>query len=439
MMVAPNVDGTRPARPTGIWPTPPTIAAQAEPPPARAAEVQVHYARAVYDDEEIRAVSAVLEEQSLLLMNGPSVENFETRVSHLFGKTRGVMTNSGSSANTLAVAALNLPAGAEVITPALTFSTTVAPLVQQQLVPVFVDVEPATYNIDAAAVANAVSPETKAIMVPNLIGNLPNWGLIRDIADRHGLAVIEDSCDTIGSLFDGQPTGALTDISTTSFYASHIITAGGFGGMATTSSNELFERMVLLRGWGRASTLSAESERSEDRFSTEVDGIPYDAKFEFPAIGYNFLPSETAAAFGLVQLDRLAGFKATRAANFAALLQYFERFEDWFILPRQNPLADTAWLAFPLTVRENAPFTRREFQTYFEASGIQTRVIFTGNILRQPGFRSIQRREHGTGFPHADAVMHGGVLIGAHHGMGSAEIDHITATFDRFAESVSDR
>jgi CDP-6-deoxy-D-xylo-4-hexulose-3-dehydrase len=395
----------------------------------------VHYARAVYGEEEMQAVASVLKDQPLLLMNGPKVADFEHRISRVFGKTHGVMTNSGSSANTLAVAAAQLSLGAEVVTPALTFSTTVAPIVQQQLVPVFVDVLPGTYNIDTSAIRGAIGPKTEALMVPNLIGNLADWRLIREVADEHGLFVIEDSCDTIGSTFDGQPVGSLSDIATTSFYASHIITAGGFGGMATTTSQELFERMVLLRGWGRASSLTHESERPDDRFSVEVDGIPYDAKFEFPAIGYNFLPSEMGAAFGLVQLERLDEFKTKRNRNFAALFQYFEQFEEWFILPQQDPRADTSWLAFPLTIRPGAPFTRREFQLYFEAEGIQTRVIFTGNIVRQPGFESIKRREHGPGFPNADDVMRGGVLLGAHHGMGPAEVEHMTQVFDRFAKA----
>ena len=394
------------------------------------------YAKAVYGQPEIDAVTRVLHEQPLALMNGPSVAAFEAAIAATFGKAYGAMTNSGSSANTLAVEALLLEPGSEVITPALTFSTTVAPLVRNGLVPVFVDVEEGTYNIDASAIEEAITPQVRAVMVPNLIGNLPDWKAIRDLCDNYDLIAIEDSCDTLGATIDGRPTGRLSDISTTSFYASHIITAAGFGGMVTTDSREMYEQMLLRRGWGRASTLTAESEQAQDRFEVEVDGIEYDAKFEFAEIGHNFLPSELSAAFGLVQLESLDVFARRRHENFASLRALFGEFEEWFVLPAQHPTVQTAWLAFPLTIRDDAPFTRRDLQIHFETAGIQTRVVFTGNILRQSGFRSIQHRRASERFAEADRVMRGGILIGAHHGMGEPELDHIRSAFRSFVESV---
>ena len=398
--------------------------------------MRVLYAEAVYGVEEIAAVVDVLENSAHALMNGPRVANFENEVAGLFGKAAGVMVNSGSSANTVAVSSLNLEPGSEVITPALTFSTTVAPLVQANLVPAFVDVEPDTYNIDAEAIERMIGPSTRAIMTPNLIGNLPDWALIREIADRHQLLVIEDSADTIGSTYRGDPTGALSDIATTSFYASHVITAAGFGGMVCSSSPKVIEKAKLLRGWGRTSSIRDESERVEDRFNVTVDGVDYDAKFLFAELGHNFLPSELSAAFGLVQLSRLGQYSERRRNNFKWLYEFFTGHTDWFHLPRQNPDAVTPWLAFPLLVKESAPFTRRELQAAFEKADVQTRVVFTGNILRQPGFKGIRRREDDAGYPNADRVMSGGLLLGCHQGMGEPELEYMAEVFSTFAKSM---
>ncbi len=394
---------------------------------------RVLYAQAVYGPDEIDAVVDVLRNRPLTLMTGPSVAEFERRVATLFGKRYGLMVNSGSSANTLAIAALELPAGSEVITPALTFSTTVAPLLQQGLVPAFVDVESDTFNIDASQIEQMIGPKTRALMVPNLIGNLPDWPALRALADRHRLKVIEDSADTIGYLLRGAPLGAMSDVATTSFYASHVVTCAGFGGMVMFGDEALCRRATLFRGWGRSSSLSKESEAVEDRFGVTVDGIPYDSKFVFEGIGYNFLPSELAAAFGLVQLDRLDGYIETRVRNFATLREFFRGYEKWFMLPRQCAETRTAWLAFPLIVRDEAPFTRRDVQVHLEGRGIQTRTVFTGNILRQPGFRGIARRENPQGYPNADRVMRGGLLIGCHQGLDDAAIEYIRESFREFA------
>lgn len=396
--------------------------------------MRVFYAQAVYGEEEIDAVADVLRNQSLALMSGPSVKRFERRVAALFAKRHGLMVNSGSSANMLAVAALDLPKGSEVVTPALTFSTTVAPLVQQGLIPAFVDVEPDTFNIDADAVESIIGPKTKAMMVPNLIGNLPDWPALRAIADKHGLKVIEDSADTLGSLVGGEPSGRFSDISTTSFYASHVVTAGGFGGMVSTSDDALARHATLLRGWGRSSSLIGESESIEDRFGIEVDGIPYDSKFVFEGIGYNFLPSEISAAFGLVQLDRLPDYTERRIRNFERLRAFFENYAHWFHLPRQQADTRTPWLALPLVVNDSAPFSRRDLQIGMEKAGVQTRTVFTGNILRQPGFKNVPRRENEMGYPNADRVMRGGILLGCHQGMGEDAVDYVCETFRAFAE-----
>jgi CDP-4-dehydro-6-deoxyglucose reductase, E1 len=269
-------------------------------------------------------------------------------------------------------------------------------------------------------------------MIPNLIGNLPDWSRLRAIADKHGLILIEGSCDTIGYSFDGGTTGRLSDVVTTSFYASHVITAAGFGGMALFSSDDLCEPAMVLRGWGRASSRMNEAETVESRFQSTIDGIEYDTKFIFDDIGYNFLPSELAAAFGLVQLDRLDDYIARRMNNFARMTDFFRGYEHWFMLPRPSNKARVTWLAVPLIVRDDAPFTRRELQKHFERASIQTRTVFTGNVLRQPGFRGIERRESPGGFPNADRVMRGGMLVGCHQGMDSDDIDYVQQCFRKF-------
>lgn len=392
--------------------------------------MRVPYGKSVHGEEEAAAVAAVLRGTTQM---GASVRTFEQRVASLFGKQHGVMVNSGSSANYLAVELLNLPAGSEVITPVLTFATTVAPLVKNGLVPAFIDVEPDTFNLDASQLASMVGPKTRAIMAPSLIGNLPDWDAIAEVARKHNLYVIEDSADTLGATLRGTTTGARSDISTTSFYGSHVINCAGNGGMLCVNRDEWKREAFLLRSWGRESSLFVESESVENRFNVELDGIPYDAKFIFSRLGYNLEPSEVGAAFGLVQLGRLEANIDARERNFAAQSAFFSAYEDWFILPRQIPQSRTGWLAFPLIVRDSAPFKRRDLQIFLEQHNIQTRTVFTGNILRQPGFRDIQRREMSSGYPNADQVMRGGMLIACHHGLGQAELDHIHETFRAFA------
>lgn len=396
--------------------------------------MRVNYGQSVHDEAEIAAVVEVLRTSTQM---GSRVRDMQTRVAALFAKHHGIMVNSGSSANYLAVELLDLPKGSEVITPALTFATTVAPIARHGLVPAFVDVETATYNIDAPAIEEMIGPKTRAMMIPSLIGNLPDWDAIRTIADRHGLIVIEDSADTLGATLGGRSTGTRSDISTTSFYGSHVINAAGNGGMLCVNSDDLARRALLLRSWGRSSSLFAESEAIENRFDVKVDGIDYDAKFVFEALGYNLEPSEMGASFGLVQLDRLEENIGRREANFARQRAFFAEYEDWFILPEQRPAARTGWLAFPLTLRADAPFSRREMQIWLERADVQTRPVFTGNILRQPAMQRVPHRRAGRGYPVADAVMRGGVLLACHHGLDDAQIEHMHATFRAFADSRS--
>lgn len=392
--------------------------------------MRVNYGQTVHGEEEIAAVVEALRTSTQM---GRHVRAMQERVATLFDKRHGIMVNSGSSANYLAMELLDLPPGAEVITPALTFATTVAPIVRHKLVPAFVDAEEGTYNIDVDAIEAMLTSNTRAVMIPSLIGNLPDWERIRAIADANGLMVVEDSADTLGATLNGRSTGVHSHISTTSFYGSHVINAAGNGGMLCVNDDELARRALLLRSWGRSSSLFVESEKIENRFNVEIGGFGYDAKFVFEELGYNLEPSEIGAAFGLVQLDKLERNIVAREENFRRQYAFFEGYEDWFVLPRQLQGARTGWLAFPLTIRADAPFTRRDMQIYLEERDIQTRPVFTGNILRQPAMAKVEARTGAAGYPVADAVMQGGVLLACHHGLDDAQIDYMHETFRSFA------
>lgn len=391
--------------------------------------IRVPYGMTVHGEAEIEAVVNVLRTSTQM---GKHVREMESRVAALYDKPYGIMLNSGSSANYLAVELMDLPEGSEVITPALTFSTTVAPLVRNKLIPSFVDVEEGTYNIDADKVEEMITDRTKALMIPNLIGNLPDWKKLRAIAGKHGLFVIEDSADTLGATIDGESAGKYSDMSVTSFYGSHVINCAGNGGMLTVRSQDHFERGKLLRSWGRSSSLFIESEAIENRFNVEVDGIPYDSKFIFAEPGYNIEPSEMGAAFGLVQLDNLDHNITERENNFAEMVDFFKQYEQWFVLPKQLPNSRTGWLALALTIRDDAPFKRPEMQIFLEKRNIQTRTVFTGNILRQPGFKDVDCKRSANGYPESDKVMRGGMLLACHHGLTTEMKTHVKEQVTEF-------
>ena len=394
--------------------------------------MRVNYGQTVHGEEEIAAVVEVLRTSTQM---GRRVREMQDRVAGLFAKPHGIMVNSGSSANYLAVELLKLPEGSEVITPALTFATTVAPIVRGRLIPAFVDAAEATYNIDVDAIEAMITPRTRAMMIPSLIGNLPDWDRIWEIAEAHALMVIEDSADTLGATLRGTSTGTRSHISTTSFYGSHVINAAGNGGMVCVADEDLARRALLLRSWGRTSSLFVESESIDARFNVDLDGISYDAKFLFEELGYNFEPSEMGAAFGLGQLNKLDRNIATREANFQRQYNFFKTYEEWFDLPRQMQGSRTGWLAFPLTIRPGAPFTRRDMQIWFEERDVQTRPVFTGNILRQPAMKTVASSISPGGYPVADAVMRGGILLACHHGLEDAQLDYMHETFEAFARS----
>ncbi len=367
-----------------------------------------------YGEEEINAVTNCLKD-GWLSGFGPKTIEFEQKISKTFGKKYGLFVNSGSSACLLALASLNLPENCEIITPACTFSTTVAPIIQLGLKPIFCDVILNAYVPSVESVLNVITHNTKAIMIPNLIGNKPDWKLLKQKLkeiNREDIILIEDSADTITYTED-------SDISTTSFYSSHIITAGGSGGMVMFNSEEHLKRATMYRDWGR---IGDNSEDYSERFQYSVDGIPYDYKFLYGVLGYNFKSSEMNAAFGLIQLEKFEKFKQIRRS---LIKRYFENLQDLKEIILPDDTIKPNWLAIPLQTER-----RQELLKYLEENNIQTRVCFSGNITRHPAYRKYLQE-----FKNSDTIMKNGFLIGAHHGMSLEDVDYVCNKIKDFFKS----
>jgi CDP-6-deoxy-D-xylo-4-hexulose-3-dehydrase len=358
-----------------------------------------------YDDQEINAVVECLND-GWLSGFGPRTIEFEKQVSALFSKNYGLFVNSGSSAILLGLSALELNPGDEVITPACTFSTTLAPIIQCGLKPIFCDVEIGTYVPSPDQVCALITDKTKVIMIPNLVGSKPDW---KEIRKRTNLILFEDSADTITSTPE-------TDISITSFYSSHLITAGGSGGMLMVNDEKLLKRATMFRDWGR---IGDNNEDIKQRFNYEIDGIPYDYKFLYGVVGYNMKSSEMNAAFGLVQLKKLINIKNKRNALFERYLDNLKDVKE-IVLPDNTNKFD--WLAIPFLTKNRLPLL-----TFLEDSNIQTRVCFAGNVTRHPIYRNYLQE-----FKNADRIMAEGFLLGAHHGMTLEDVDYVCNKIKEF-------
>ena len=392
----------------------------------------VSYAKTVYGQEEIDAVVKCLNESTQM---GNYSRKFESKIAQLFNKKHCLYVNSGSSALYIGVEAFGFKKESEVITPALTFGTSIGCLVKNDLIPVFVDVEPNTFNIDTTKIEKMVTDKTVAILAPNLMGNICRWDKIREIADKYGLIVIEDSADTLGAKYKNKSSGYYSDMSITSFYGSHIINCAGNGGALMINDDKVMEEAKLLRSWGRSSSLYDEkSEAIENRFDVDLDGIEYDAKFVFSRVGYNLEGNELGASFGLTQLNKLSDNILVRQSNFRRQTEFFNKYPQFFINPKETELSETAWLAFPIQLKENIPFTRKEFMIFLEKRNIKTRVVFTGNINRQPGFVDINKVVLDEGYPVADYVMRNGILLPLHHGLSEEMFNKLHATIELFLE-----
>ncbi|OHS93379.1 DegT/DnrJ/EryC1/StrS aminotransferase family protein [Tritrichomonas foetus] len=377
-----------------------------------------------YNEEEIEAVKQCLEDG--WLAPGPRTAEFEKQVCAKFGKKFGLFVNSGSSANMLAYISAGISQGVEVITPACTFSTTVAPLVQLGADVKFCDVHPNCYIPTVDQVLTRLSSNTKAIVIPNLLGNKPDWKQLRERLNQMGrsdIILIEDSCDTMTYT-------EITDIATCSFYASHIITAGGGGGIVMFNDQKQYGKALCIRDWGRA---GSNSEEFGERFNHGlIDGIQYDWKFIYCEFGYNFKSSEMNAAFGLVQMKKLPEFERKRASlmqRYLNTLKSNEYASKYYKFPQTVVDEQILWLAFPLACAD-----RTAIIEHLEKNQIQTRVTMAGNILRHPIYAKKFEEEAKIGFPVSDQVMREGFLVGCHHGLTEEDVDRVCAVLIEFAQ-----
>ncbi len=392
--------------------------------------MRISYGKNVYDKAEVKAVLKTLKNGTQM---GRAVKIFENKVSNMFSKKYGLMVNSGSSALTLAMNSLNIKKNDEIITPCLNFGTAVSSIIIAGARPIFVDINLETLQIDTNKIEKKITKRTIALLIPNLIGNIPNLKKIYKLKKKYNLKLIEDSADTLGAKIGDKPTGYYSDISITSFYGSHIISCAGNGGMFMTNNKSVYDKAKVLRSWGRMSSLIKNSEDINERLSIKLMGCDYDKKFVFSELGYNFEPSEVGASFGIEQLKKFRKFSKKRLENFNYHKKFFDKFESLFISPIINRNIYTNFLAYPLIIKENKLFERKHLQVYLEKNNIQTRPIFSGNILRHPAFKNlINSRNQLDNFKNSDYIMRNGILIGCHQGLNLKDLDYIHNKINKF-------
>lgn len=371
------------------------------------------------------------------LTTGRYAAEFESKLAKRCGVRYASFVNSGSSANLAAVSALTSPKsgwlplkpGDEVITPALGFPTTVAPIIQNGLVPVFIDVNLHTLNLETYQLHTALSPRTRAIIAAHTLGNPFDLGCVSDFAHRHGLALIEDCCDALGAKFNGRPVGTFGDMATLSFYPAHHITTGE-GGAVLTNSPCWHKIVESFRDWGRDCWCEPGKDNTcGKRFSQQHGELPcgYDHKYTYSHLGYNLKATDMQAAIGVAQLDRLDSFLARRLHNFNRLYQGIEHLEEFLMLPEPTPHSEPAWFGFPVTVRKAAPFSRDQLVRHLEGRKIATRPVFAGNLTRQPAFQSSNMRV--AGCYNADIVTRNSLWVGVYPGITDAMIDYMIESF----------
>jgi CDP-6-deoxy-D-xylo-4-hexulose-3-dehydrase len=401
-------------------------------------ETYVSYAGRVFDGSEVEAlVGSALD---AWITAGPYAAEFERALAAYTGARGAVFVNSGSSANLLALAACTSPkvdrplrAGDEVITPAAAFPTTVNPIVQVGAVPVFVDVELGTYNPEPERIERAIGPRTRAIMLAHALGNPFDAVAYRALADRHGLFLIEDTCDGLGGALRGKMLGTFGDFGTLSFYPAHQMTTGEGG--AVLCNDPARQKIVeSFRDWGKDCWCEpGKDDTCGKRFGWQLGRLPagYDHKYIFSHVGYNLKATDLQAAVGLAQLRRLPAFVARRRHNFSALLATLAPFEDVLILPRSEPQAEPCWYAFPITVRGEASFTKNEFVAFLEERRIATRSLFGGNLLRQPAWDGAQYRVAGS-LANSDSIMASTFLVGVYPGIDDERLHYVQRTLRAF-------
>ena len=403
---------------------------------------KVPYAGRVFDERELVAGVETLLDFWLTL--GPQGDAFERELADHVGVRHALLVNSGSSANLVAFATLTSPEldrplrpGDEVLTVAAGFPTTVAPILQNQCVPVFVDVDLETANVLPGRLEDAVGPRTRAIVLAHTLGNPFALGPVLDLVRRHDLYLIEDNCDALGSLYRGRLTGTFGDLATQSFYPPHHLTMGE-GGAVLTGSGRLRRIAASFRDWGRDCwCASGQDDTCGRRFGWQLGTLPcgYDHKYVYSHLGYNLKPLDVQAAIGREQLRKLDGFVAARRAHHARLMTALAPYEEYLILPRATLESEPSWFGFLVTVRDRAPFSRLDLVRHLEAHQIQTRQLFAGNLLRQPAFQNVPHRVVG-GLTNTDKLMNDGLFLGVYPGLTPAMLDYEEEVLDAFFRSV---
>lgn len=406
---------------------------------------RVLYAGAVFDEKEaISMVDSILKGWFGL---GPKAREFTEMFSNYLGSYKTVLANSGSSANLLALSSLfskkisnPIEKGTEVITPAMTFPTTLNPIIQNNLTPVLVDIDLATYTINVEELKNAVTSKTSAIMLPHTLGNPNDMDAVMDIAKDNNLYLIEDNCDSLGSEFNGKKTGSFGELSTCSFYPAHHITMGEGGAITINKEDKnLYRAIKSLRDWGRDCWCESDEILVDGacgrRFEWEIGGVKYDHRYIYSHIGYNLKPTEIQAAMGLEQLKKIDVFVRKRRENFEFLYSHLKKYNDYLILPDKHKKANPSWFAFPLTVKEESGFSRKKITECLENEGIMTRLIFAGDITKQPAYENIKFKTPGL-LKNSEIVMRNSFFIGVYPGLDESRLNHIVDVFERFFEEV---
>ena len=411
--------------------------------PLKSPDRPVHYAGRVYDQEEL--VNLVDASLDFFLTAGRYANQFESEFAKYLGLQHACLVNSGSSANLLALTALTSPKlgdrrlkpGDEVITAACGFPTTLAPILQNQLVPVFVDVNLGDYNAIPKQLEQAVGPKTRAIMMAHTLGVPFPLDAVMKLVKKHNLWLVEDNCDALGARYRGQLTGTFSHLATFSFYPAHHITMGE-GGCVATNDEQLAQIVCSFRDWGRDCYCSGgQSNTCGKRFSQQFGPLPfgYDHKYVYSHVGYNLKLTDMQAAIGCAQLKKLDKFIARRKANFALLFKLLKPFADKLILPRPTPHADPSWFAFVISVRPGQNFSRNDLTKYLEANRIETRNLFSGNLLRHPAFQNIKHRLAGN-LKNTDFVTNNTFFIGVYPGLASTQIRYMASVFKKFMADV---
>lgn len=399
----------------------------------------VHYAGRVFDAEEI--VNLVDASLDFYLTANRYAERFEAEFADYLGLSNALLVNSGSSANLVALTALTSPKlkdrrlkpGDEVITTACGFPTTLNPILQNQLVPVFVDVNLGDYTAIPERLASSIGPKTKAVMMAHTMGVPFHLDVVMDLVKKHNLWLIEDNCDALGSTCRGKLTGTYGHLSTFSFYPAHHITLGE-GGCVVTDDDDLARVARSIRDWGRdCYCAGGESNTCGKRFSQQFGTLPcgYDHKYVYSHIGYNLKVTDMQAAIGCAQLQKLGQFIAKRKENFQRFSAMLKPYEDYLILPRATENSDPSWFGYVITVKDHADFTRNDLTAFLETNRIETRNLFSGNLMCHPAYQNIPHRISGD-LTNTDFIMNNTFFIGVYPGIDDKRLNHIKSVFDRF-------